>query len=251
MIIDNITAEIIKRCRYWKELKVSDLCIGLKYAYCVVERNKKEIGLSYVPVEDILPHESTGEIKDVLSMVKSTKMLDRVIAIAYLNSVSQYMLWVERDYSCEIIEKKIFGFLEDKIGDKDNIIVIGNMVPLIERLGKKTKNIWVFERNPRMRIYGALSDCFEFRYLEESDIVIVTGTTLLNDTIDPILKYAKKAHTKVIVGPTAQLHPDVLLKYFDIVASLRVNEIEAVTKTIKLGGGRWSFSKFCSDYIAT
>lgn len=250
MIIDDIAAKIIKHYESWTKLKISDICIGLKYAYCVVEGDKKAIGLSYVPIEDTQIHDMTSEVEDVLSMIKSTKMLDRVLALAYLNSISQYILWVERDHSCEILEKKVFDFLVDKISYEDKIIVIGNMVSLIERLSKKAKNIWVFERNPKMRMYGALSDCFEFRYLEESDVVIVTGTTLLNDTVDPVLKYAKRAHTKIIVGPTAQIHPDVLLEYFDAVASLRVKDIEATIKIIKLGGGRWSFSKFCSDYIA-
>lgn len=251
--MDEITAKVIRLIEQYEnktKLMILDMCIGLKYAYCIVKGTKEAMGLSYVLIEDIQGHEEPKELEDVFSMIKSTKMLDRILALAYLNSASQYILWVEKDHSCEILENKVSNYIMDKIDKKDKIVVIGNMWSLIERLSKKTRNIWVFERNPKMRTQGALPDCFEYRHLKESDVVIVSGTALLNDTIDPILRYSERAHTKIVVGPTAQMHPDVLLKYFDVVASLKVNDIEATKRVIKLGGGRWSFSKFCSDYIA-
>ena len=130
-------------------------------------------------------------------------------------------------------------------------MVIGNMVPLVRKIEKITDNIYTFERNPLLRLDNAMPDYLEYRYLEQADAVIITGVTLLNDTIDPILKYVPEAALKIIVGPTAQMLPSILLKKFDMVASLRVDDIEKVADVIKRGGGRWSYSRYCSDYIAT
>ena len=234
--------------------RILDYAIGIKYAYCVVqEENRKAMGLAYVSYQDIY---SCGvadkpSASDVFDRFSEPNMINRTLFLACINAMSQYLIW-HRGVG---LERMSYGNLIDHIANQirstDTVVVIGNMVPLVRKIRGITNKVYVFERDPRLRIEDALPDYLEYRYLEEADIVIITGVTLLNDTIDPILRYTSESALKIIVGPTAQLLPSVLLEKFDMVASLRVDNIEAVTDIIKRGGGRWSYSKFCSDYIAT
>ncbi len=46
-------------------------------------------------------------------------------------------------------------------------------------------------------------------YLRTCDAVIITGVTLLNDTLPPVLRAAEKAW-KLMLGPTVPMHPLLL-----------------------------------------
>jgi len=231
---------------------IEDICIGIRYAYCAVRSNGTALGLCFVPLEDI-SHSTLPEppsIDNVLSLASSASMLDRIISVAYINALSQYTLWVRKEAECMISKEGITGFLVRTLRKTDRVAVIGNMVPLVEALRGYVDNIYVFERNPTMRSAGVLPDSLEYEFLEKCNIVIVSGAALVNGTISPILRFSKSADIRVIVGPTAQMHPDVLLRYFDVVASVVVKDIPEAMRRIRLGGGRRSLSGISVDYVA-
>ena len=48
--------------------------------------------------------------------------------------------------------------------------------------------------------------------LSKADVVLITGETLVNGSIDEILQFSKNARTKIIYGPTSSFYPKVLFE---------------------------------------
>jgi len=71
-----------------------------------------------------------------------------------------------------------------------------------------------------------LSDTFEYHLLPKMDAVLISGTSLVNDTIDFILERSKNVRLKILVGPTAQALPEFFKGYVTHVASIKVVDIE-------------------------
>ncbi len=253
MIIDDILVrhrDVISR--YFRG-EIIDYAIGIKYAYCIVqEENRKAMGVAYSPYLDIRISgiADIPRIPRIFEKFPESGVTNRTIFLACINAISQYLMWHRNMGRGRIIYTNLIDLITSRIEQSDNVVVIGNMVPLVRRIREKMVRIHVFERDPLLRTGNAMPDYFEYRYLEHADIVIITGAALLNDTIDLILRYTPKSATKIIVGPTAQLLPEILLEWFDIVASLRIDNMEETVSIIKRGGGRWDFSKYCTDYIA-
>ena len=234
------------------ELVLQDFGIGVRYAYCAVKGKEVSVGLSYVLWEDLsmVGVAKKPSLRNIKKLAASTNMLDRVMCIAFANALSQYLIWVKGEVGCLIKEQNFIDFVARKIKRGDKIVVIGNMIPLVEKLKKVAKKVYVFERNPILRVFGANSDCFEYRYLEECDVLIASGSILVNDMVDPIVRFTSGARARYVVGPTAQLHPDILTNFFDAVGSTRVVDIDKAIEVVKLGGGRKELEKVCRDYVA-
>lgn len=216
------------------------------------KKTKKAMGLAYTSYPDIHHYGVSDKpsIPDVFERFSRANMINRTLFLACINAISQYLIWHRGVGQEKIRYGNLIDYIVSKIRKTDTVVVIGNMIPIVRKIEKVANKVYVFERDPLLRTNNTMPEYLEYRYLERADIAIITGVTLLNDTIDPILKYTAEHTLKIIVGPTAQLLPSILLEKFDIVASLRVDNIEEVTDIIKRGGGRWSYSKYCSDYIA-
>ncbi len=75
-----------------------------------------------------------------------------------------------------------------------------------------------------------------------ADVLLITGTTLLNDTLDEILAAAKPNACKVVVGPTVGLVPDAFLRRrCDILGSIRVTRAEEFLDVLAEGGSGYHF----------
>lgn len=88
-----------------------------------------------------------------------------------------------------------------KIGENKNVPVIGRF-PFVERLGKAPKNLWVIEKHP------GPGDCPEESsrdYLPKSDVVVISGTTLINHTLPSILALCPEGSVRMLLGPTTPM----------------------------------------------
>lgn len=235
---------------------VIDYAVGLRYCYVVVEGSSgRSMGVAITPIEDILGVRlelpSIPKIKALLNLVSSLNTLEKALGIALLNALSSYLLWVigYRD-GIDIYEGNIFNTMINIV--KEPVVVIGNMQPLVKKLRDSGINdIVITERNPCIRCGLALSDAVTPRIISKAKTLIVTGATLVNDTIDYIISLTKSKSKIILVGPTASIHPKAALNLgIHAIASLTPIDIDSTIKTIKLGGGRWDYTKYCREYIA-
>ena len=237
------------------DLSVKDCCVGLKYSYVEVSGKKGDaLGLALTPVEDIFGTRvgapTPPSISRVEGMVSSTNPIEKALGVALVNALSGYLMWnlgFKGDFALRSGE--IVASVPDLV--KEPVVVVGNMVPLVRRLLERGYEVvGVLERRQSLRIAGALPDTMAPRVVPKARTVIITGATLVNDTIDQILSLAGDA-VKILVGPTAAAHPTPLFTLgVSAVASMAPVEVDRVKRVVRLGGGRWDFSKYSREYVA-
>ena len=239
------------------DVEIVDWLIGVKYSISIaMRRGITEAGIAIVPLEDVYGMDMVKKPplkENLVDMVSSFNILEKSLGVSALNALSQYLLWVKgyvKDYKVEY-KKSLLDIVDDIVSRRDDlIVVVGNMVPLVRKLEEKGYHVLVFERNPTLRLKGGLPDCLEYRMLKEADIVIVTGATLVNDTVDLVLDVTRKAYTRILVGPTASIYPELFLKRgFTFIAGTRIIDPYKAIDIIRLGGGRWDLDPLFRSYI--
>ena len=98
----------------------------------------------------------------------------------------------------------------------------------------------------KVNLHGAEDD---EPLLKTSDVVIVTGSSLVNGTVDALLRYAARARSVGLYGPSASIIPDVLFeKGADFVLSHRVQDperfIEALINDMNMESALRKYQKY-------
>lgn len=251
MIVDELAEGVLSLVR---GAEVRDWCVCLRYAYVEVGvGGSRHLGVALVPHEDV--HGVSAPLREptiegLRDLASSPNPIDKVLGVALINALSSHL--ISRD--------KVLGASGDVTEDIPSllasegvrsVLVVGNMAPLVRRLRDAGMEVLVTERNPAARWGGAYPDTSVTRLAGLAEAAVITGAALVNDTIDQLLELLPHAF-KVLAGPTAGAYPPLLIpKHVDAVASMVVEDAEAVKRVLRLGGGRWDFSRFTRQYIIT
>ena len=158
---------------------------------------------------------------DLISFLKSETLIKASLGMAALNSVI--------DPPEKFIKGNAFNMIKAKAAGK-NLGIIGHF-HFVNRFCDSVKNCWVFEKSPRESDLPADKIT---EYLPQCDVVVITGQTIINNTIDEILSYSEQAF-KVLLGPSAPLTP-ILFDYgIDVLAGVKISKCEQVNRYIRQG----------------
>ena len=76
----------------------------------------------------------------------------------------------------------------------------------------------------------------------EADLLVITGVTILNDTLPGLLAMAKKDAEILVVGPTASMLPDCLFsKGVTMLGGIQVTKADELLDIISEGGSGYHF----------
>jgi uncharacterized protein (DUF4213/DUF364 family) len=126
-----------------------------------------------------------------------------------------------------------------EMGKGKNISVIGHF-PYLDDLAQDAKNLWIIEKQPQP---GDHPEEKSTDLLPQSDIVVITSTTLINKTLPGILKLCRKDSVKMLLGPSTPMAP-VLFDYgIDILAGSVVTEKETVLRSVSEGASFMQLKK--------
>ncbi|KKL53856.1 hypothetical protein LCGC14_2271240 [marine sediment metagenome] len=243
--------------------KVTKVVIGLGYTGVEVTVHAHEpfLGLastlsSIINKNDCSKIDFAGKLTNIhlnelLTWSLEGPGIKKIIGIATLNGVSQHIFKILNPY------KKIEGDLLDvlEIDENTTVTFIGLIKPLIRKISKITQLITFIEDT-----LSITPEFKPFKYrrninqLEEegisTDILICTGTTLINNTIESILRLFKtKARKKIVIGPSASMIPDILFDNgIDIVGGMEIFDSEATVNILQEGGGIKLFKKYGKKY---
>ncbi len=235
---------------------VKDYVVGLSYSCVVVEGIAgKAAGVALTPIEDVMGVKtyspSTPNPDRIEDMLSSINPLEKALGVALLNALSSYLIFNRKVRGeAVVVENTALDTLMEKI--EEPVLIVGNLRNLVKRLRKiGVKEMWVVERNPWMRCREALSDAMVTRLLRKAKTLCITGATLVNDTIDYMLRMKRDDTRLMLIGPTAGVHPHPLLKAgVDLIASTRITECEKVLEKMARGGGRRELRICSKDYVA-
>lgn len=187
-------------------------------------------GLSFTPIKEIpeavccpssarampLSGKLTGRpVEDYLKDIFSGNILKRALGIATLNALSTYC-WDKMPEKPYDIVMGVDAFDEIIIPPKTKTVVIGALAPMLKKLIRDECDFTVLEMDPstlkqkELEHYAPATEADI--YVPAADTLIITGVTILNDTLPDILHYAKKGAEILVTGPTASMLPDA---FFD------------------------------------
>jgi uncharacterized protein (DUF4213/DUF364 family) len=215
-------------------LELLDFGFALPYTWVLAEGPEgKALGVAMTLPEEVQRYTnsiSEPSIEAFIERADSLNVIERTLGIAAVNAVSQYHFDVSDLPDVDVVEL---------VEDFSKVAVIGNMPPVVRALHEKGVMTLVFERNPKLWDRETLSDALEYILLPEVEAVIVSGSALVNGTLEMILDRAKNAELIVLTGPTAQIHPE-LVKGTGIthLAAMKVTDLEKALLGLKLGSFR-------------
>ncbi len=243
MFISSVKRKVLKLSQ---GLELVDFSLGLPYTWVVVRDNdgKPALGVAMTLPEEIGRYDNPIEdvtLKGLIERADSLSAIERTLGLAAMNAVCQYHLSLDNAELKDIVE-----IVPE---DAERIAVIGNIGPVVEVLRAKGRNVYVFERNPKLCTKDTLSDALEYVLLPEMDTVIASATSLVNGTFDILVDRAKKAGTFILVGPTGGLLPE-FFKNTGVthVASMKAVGINRAITALKLGSFK-RFEEACVKYI--
>lgn len=265
MILERTLELILQIYKYHKILppKVTNVVIGL--GYTGVELS----ALAYSPflgvaqtISNIINTTDCSKINfagrltqnsfiDLMKWSLDSPNLRKIIGIATINAASQHILAVTNPY--REIKENLISYL--KINNKTRVNFIGFIKPLIKKIMAITNQIRIVDDNPFLQQYAnKFSIKRNINELNEreidSDILICSGSSLINDSLEKILAiFRKNVNYILVLGPTVSFIPDILFDCgVDIVGGMNIINSKNVLQIIQEGGGTKHFKFFGEKY---
>ena len=260
--------DIIKESQIINRLSIipKDIRIGVFYTGVVL--NTGHAGMSYTSVQEIpetvccpRSHAKMPQAGDLLNFSTSDLMeyalddnvLKAAVGTATINALSAILL---EDEHCSY-KPSAYGDALDliQISGEDTVVMVGAFPPFIKKIQEVTRKLFVIEKNPRAVGKGDMVEVEPESRLQElipkGDILIITGVTLVNHTLEPILALAEKARDIVVVGPTASVYPEPLFKRgVTVLGGVRTTDVTKMIHLIGEAGSGYDFFEKCADKIA-
>jgi uncharacterized protein (DUF4213/DUF364 family) len=249
------------------DLWVDDLVIGIFFTG--VKLLTGHAGVAFTPIGEIpeavccpttaarMPQAGNldkSSVSEILKYALDTNVLKSAIGVATLNALSQLVIESEVGKEYKVAkEKDGFDLLEIK--PDETVTLIGAFGPYIRRLKMMGNPFFIVEKNPQtlrsdeIEYFKPESEmAFAF---EKSDVIIITGTAIVNHTIDTILSSITDGKRTAIIGPTASMIPNAFFKRgVDIMAGVRILNPDLMIKILKQGGSAYHLLRECSEKIA-
>ncbi|NJO88011.1 MAG: hypothetical protein HC831_02885 [Chloroflexia bacterium] len=88
------------------------------------------------------------------------------------------------------------------------------------------------------------------KVLPQSDIVLITGLTLVNNTLENLLKSVKSGGEIIVSGPSSSFIPDVLFaNKVNIIGSIRITDADLMLKLASEAAAGYHTFKYCAEKI--
>lgn len=114
-------------------------------------------------------------------------------------------------------------------------IAIFGRFPFIDaEVRVRARHVWVFEQEPQA---DELDSSAMQSVLPQADMVAITGSSIINHTLDGILAHAHPGATVVLLGPSTPLSEKLLECGISALFGVRVVDVQQVIESVTAGAG--------------
>jgi uncharacterized protein (DUF4213/DUF364 family) len=184
-------------------------------------------------------------VRDVLKETAAASGIRRAIGIAALNALAE-MCWTRRPSLDVELRTGVDAYDAADIRPGEHVVVVGAFVPFLKSLKRAKQRFTVLELDaatlkPDELAYFRPADQAD-QVVPSADVLLVTGTTLVNDTLEHLLALCRPTARVVVVGPTVGLLPDAFLRRgVDVLGGIRITEPDAFLDVLAEGGSGYHF----------
>ncbi len=207
-----------------KEVRQGIFHTGVLTRYCGLAATLPKDALRQKPPLVREPGRLLEKTPEALArMAYSESILEASIGMATINSLLEVDL-----HSCT--ELNAADLILEK-GEGKNVVIVGHF-PFLPRVRERAKALWVIEKNPSE---GDYQETEADRFIPQSDVVAITGTSLTNHTFEHLLRLCPPKAYVVMLGDTVPLSP-VLFDYgVDAVSGTRVVDPDLALRCVSQG----------------
>ncbi|MGA2403270.1 MAG: DUF364 domain-containing protein [Syntrophobacteraceae bacterium] len=240
------------------DLKVERAVIGIFFSG--VKLSNGEGGICFTPVKEIpeavccpssaraMPNSGklVGQpVTKYIHRLQQGGPLQKALGIAVLNALSS-TYW-SKNPPVQYNLKKGVDPIENRVISNDSVVVvIGALIPYIRMLKRRGRPFFILEKDARtlnkdeMKYYCPQEKAREC--IASADLLIVTGTTLINNTLENILGQMRDGAEAVLVGPTASMLPEAFFRRgIDAIGGVMVTDPDKLLDTLSVAGSGYHF----------
>jgi hypothetical protein len=243
-----------------EKLVIEDIRVGLHYTASKLSNNY--VGLAYTPIketnfanyccnadEELLRAGNLAGSKAIKLTKLHKNLILSSITCSVLNAASYSMLFKSNNYNI-ILGKDALE--SAKLSKDDEVVMVGAFKSFIKFLRSKVK-LRVYDKNKellRMLNLAEEQDVSLNEALRSCDVAIITGSSIVNHTIDEILKNVKGAKEVMVVGATASMIPEPFFnRGATMLAGVKVNNPNLALKVVSEGGGARNLKTCCTKFV--
>ena len=169
----------------------------------------------------------------------------RAIGIATINALAD-CCWQRRTHPGVELLTGIDAFDATDIRVGDAVVVVGAFVPFLKELKRRGQPFIVLEQDPatlkpdELPFFRPAEQAPEI--LPQADVALITGATLVNNTLEQLLALIRPEARVTVVGPTVGMLPDAFLaRGADVLGCVRITEPDAFLDLLAEGGSGYHF----------
>lgn len=165
-------------------------------------------------------HLQMKSARELAEWALSSNLLEASIGVAAINS----MLDFDETLTAEVNASEVLAHC----GRGKNVALIGRF-HFVPQLRRTSGQLWVIEQQP---VEGEYPSEAALDLLPQSDVVAITGCTLVNHTLDELLALCRPDATVMLLGPSTPLSPVLFRHGVTIISGTRVIDESAVLRTV-------------------
>ena len=169
----------------------------------------------------------------------------RAVGIATINALAD-VCWQRRPHPDIDLHSGSDAFDATHIHHRDKVVVVGAFVPFLKELKRRGQPFLVLEQDPatlkadELPFFRPAEQAAEI--LPDADVVLITGSTLVNNTLEGLLALTRPDARVTVVGPTVGMLPDAFLaRGADVLGCVRITEPDAFLDLLAEGGSGYHF----------
>jgi len=225
--VENLYISDVRIGVHLTSIRLSDGSCGISSTYIDRQKSKFQIGRYHGPYS---PGKILGRsFQDLFEQEYDSEIVP-ILRTAALNALSPALVTASGMYK-EIHNRDPIDLAE--INKNTTITLVGAFTNYIKTLEGIAKKLYVLEMNENnlkedQKQHFVPADEFA-RVIPQSDVIIITGFTLLNNTLEQLLEAIPEGRQVVLVGPSGNIYPELLFqKGITIIGGTRVIDPELV-----------------------
>lgn len=200
--------------------------------------------------EDFSPSKIRGRnISGLFETPKQTSLI-RTLRVAALCAISSALM-VENRYTV-LDDKDPFDLID--LRKKKTITMVGAFQSYIRKITETGNRLFVLEFDEsalsaeHKKLFVPARDYQSV--IPRSDIVIMTGLTLVNDTIDKLLNAIPPGVFTIVSGPSCSQVPDILFRHgVDAIGAAKITDGDLLFTLAAEGGAGYHLFEYCARKI--
>ncbi len=240
-------------------LTVEDVRVGLFYT--AVQLSSGDVGVAFTPrglTDAVCCPQSAAEAplagklagRSAWSLAEyalSRAALRRSVGVATLNALSSLAVARHSVPQAQLLPG-VDALDAAKVQPEDRVALVGAFVPFIKRLSHQVSVLWVIDKHPEAlrpderRLWRSPEEAS--RVIAKANVVIMTGSILVEGGTDELLESAQSARRVIMAGPTASPWPPTFFaRGVHVLAGIRVTDGPKLLEIVSQGGSGYFFGE--------